>query len=318
MWKYLRIAATVTAAMVFGTLSVRPAFAQQLLAGFEQTLNTTAGGAPFFGYSIVGPEYTTTAGVTEGTSALVLHHAPDWITDGFRVAGGMPLAQLTATHDAVQFDLTTTDYGVAGDGWSPSWRVGWVIFQGSVGGWHQSAQFQPTVASDDGGSFTQNITVELDTVLTQTATPTGAKTDAQTYVSTGGGTNPQWDMLIVLIGGEQGTAIQPKPGDYSPDLLVGAPDYVTWRKTFGGTTLPNETASPGSVDAEDYTVWRANYGNDYSRVTTIIDNIRFANAGSGSGSLSQGAIPEPSSLIMALAAGLALAAGRRVRSSKIS
>jgi hypothetical protein len=297
MRKKIGFAAAAIAATVLATSFVRPTFAQQLLGGFEQTLVSTAGGTSFGGLSITGPEYSA-IGATEGTSALVLRHAPDWVTDGFKLAGGMPLAQLTSQHDFLQLDLTTMDYGIAGDGWAPSWRVGWVIFNGSVGGWQQSSQFDFPVASDDGGSSTQTITLDIGT--------SGVRANAQNFVNTGGGANPYWEMLIVLIGGEQGI----RPGDYSNDTPVNAQDYVIWRKTVGGTGLPNETVSPGLIDSADYDEWRRNFGG---RVTTIIDNIRFVNAGSGSGGLSTSGVPEPSSSILLFTAALMLAGRRRNR-----
>ena len=268
-------------------------------------------GATWEGPGIPNSEFVS-VGATDGTSALAVRHSTSWDANNpvpLILNGGMPLAQAVASHDFLAFDVTTTDSGIAGDGWSPSWRIMWVVVNSSQGNWHQSGQFDFPVAADDGGSFTwNNIVLDLTT--------SNIKADAQAYVNSGGGPNGYFQLLLPMIGGDQGTPV--KPGDYGSDNLVNAPDYVTWRKTFGGTTLPNETVSLGSVDAEDYTEWRAHFGADYSKITTIIDNIRFANAGSGSGSLSQGAIPEPSSLVMALAAGLALAVRRRVRSSKVS
>ena len=102
-------------------------------------------------------------------------------------------------------------------------------------------------------------------------------------MNSGGGVDPYFRLIFAMIGGDQGTPI--KAGDYNNNNVVDAADYIIWRDTVGGTTLANETVSPGSVDAEDYTEWRSHFGNDYSRITTIIDNVRFANPGSGSGSL---------------------------------
>ena len=52
---------------------------------------------------------------------------------------------------------------------------------------------------------------------------------------------------------------------------------------------------------EDYNEWKQNFGIDYTWITTIIDNVRLANAGSGA--FVSGATPEPTSAVLALMAG---------------
>ena len=80
-----------------------------------------------------------------------------------------------------------------------------------------------------------------------------------------------------------------KAGDYENTGIVNAADYVAYRDSIGGTIPANETVSPGVVDTADYDEWCAHFGTNYTFITTIIDNVRFANAGSGAGS----AVPEP-------------------------
>jgi hypothetical protein len=74
------------------------------------------------------------------------------------------------------------------------------------------------------------------------------------------------------------------PGDYNNNGVVDTADYVLWRK---GGPLQNEVNTPGTVDASDYDAWRMRFGNT---------------AGSGSGSLDAGAVPEPSTSLLALLA----------------
>jgi hypothetical protein len=89
------------------------------------------------------------------------------------------------------------------------------------------------------------------------------------------------------------------PGDYNNNGVVDTADYVLWRK---GGPLQNEVNTPGTVDASDYDAWRARFG----KIT----------AGSGSGSLDGGAVPEPStSLLASLAIATTAAIGRGRRSS---
>ena len=76
---------------------------------------------------------------------------------------------------------------------------------------------------------------------------------------------------IMLMALNDGVFLAPIPGDYNGDGTVDAADYVLWRK--------NPTAFGGDAG---YTTWRANYGS------TI-----------GTGSLSNTAVPEPGTLVLA-------------------
>jgi hypothetical protein len=87
------------------------------------------------------------------------------------------------------------------------------------------------------------------------------------------------DIVLIVTGGSL-------PGDFNHDNVVDAADYVLWRK------------DPSAFLPDDYDTWRANFGNS---------------PGSGSGSdLGGGAVPEPTSIVFALAAaaGLCLIGGR--------
>jgi hypothetical protein len=82
------------------------------------------------------------------------------------------------------------------------------------------------------------------------------------------------------------------PGDFNNDGRVDAADYTVWRDNLGAADESgiNNNGDGGGVTASDYTFWRARFGNT---------------AGSGSGSLSPAAVPEPSSLgILILAMGV--------------
>lgn len=98
-------------------------------------------------------------------------------------------------------------------------------------------------------------------------------------------------------GGTEFTA-PPVPGDYNNNGTVDAGDYVLWSK--GVAPLVNEvdvTGGAGVTNSGDYTAWRARFGN---------------NSGSGSG-LGAGAVPEPTTALLALLAGLATVASWRRR-----
>jgi hypothetical protein len=298
MWKHVELLAITIAVIICGTLLDSRAAAQQVLASFEQTLVSSADNVPFEGTWVASPDYTPT-GATDGANALAVHHSPTWLTEGLFLKAGLPLAEQAAQHDFMLIDLTTTDLGLPADGWSPSWRQVFVVFNASPehGGWQQN-QIDFPVAADDGTSLTYTAVLDL--------VSSGIKANAQSFVETGGGPNTWWELFLIFQGGDQGTVV--KTGDYNNDNIVDAADYVIWRKNLNGTSLPNETASLGIVDGEDYTEWQRAFGTDYSKITSIIDNIRFANAGSGAG-----AAPEPSSAVLMLVASLAVAGcGRRV------
>jgi hypothetical protein len=79
------------------------------------------------------------------------------------------------------------------------------------------------------------------------------------------------------------------PGDYNNNGVVDAADYVLWRK--GVQPLQNEVAVPiGTTDGADFTAWRARFGNT-----------------SGSGAMFEiTAVPEATSLVLAVLGLLAI------------
>jgi PEP-CTERM motif len=107
--------------------------------------------------------------------------------------------------------------------------------------------------------------------------------------------NGVFDFAISNLSYTGGTALAGVPGDYNNNGTVDIGDYVAWRK---GGTLANEVDTPGTVNAADYTEWKARFGNV---------------SGSGSG-LDAGAVPEPTTAVLALLAGLATVASWRRRS----
>jgi hypothetical protein len=85
------------------------------------------------------------------------------------------------------------------------------------------------------------------------------------------------------------------PGDFNHDWLVDNADYATWRSQFGKTTgyMPADGNGDGKVDAADYILWR-----------------KYATS-SGSGAITDGAVPEPAALGLVAIVGLSLALRRR-------
>jgi hypothetical protein len=91
---------------------------------------------------------------------------------------------------------------------------------------------------------------------------------------------------VSILAGEVGVL----QGDYNGDGKVDTADYVVWRKSDGTT--------------EGYNTWKSNFGS-------------MAGGGAGA-SVSFSAVPEPSSLLLSLAAGVAIIGNflfRRIRGS---
>lgn len=84
-------------------------------------------------------------------------------------------------------------------------------------------------------------------------------------------------------------------GDFDNDGKVDAEDYTVWRDNFGSTTaLPNDNALGTPIGNAHYDLWKANFG-----------------MGAGSGSLAAAGVPEPSSMVLLLAAIVGVAAASR-------
>jgi Glycosyl hydrolases family 28 len=81
------------------------------------------------------------------------------------------------------------------------------------------------------------------------------------------------------------------PGDYSGNGSVGPEDYDMWTANFGSTSsLAADGNGNGIVDAGDYTVWRDHLGMSLG-------------SGAGASSSNTAAVPEPSTILLALMAG---------------
>jgi GH35 family endo-1,4-beta-xylanase len=88
-------------------------------------------------------------------------------------------------------------------------------------------------------------------------------------------------------------------GDYNFDGVVNAADYTIWRDTLGSTTdLRADGNGDGVIDQADYDLWASKFGTVY--------------VASGAGAGSNGAVPEPASIGLALMAALATVIVRRL------
>lgn len=102
------------------------------------------------------------------------------------------------------------------------------------------------------------------------------------------------DHLPVVADYSFATAIG-APGDFDHSGVVDANDYALWRSTFNSTTnLSADGNHDGIVDSGDYAIWRAN----------------LAVAGSGVALNDAQAVPEPTSFVAFVLAGMVSAAWR--------
>jgi hypothetical protein len=102
-------------------------------------------------------------------------------------------------------------------------------------------------------------------------------------------------------------------GDYNFGGGIDASDYVLWRK---GGPLVNEIDNPGTVDAADYTAWQARFGNSVRNgvFDFTISNLSYTGGTAISGSgVGAGAVPEPTTALLALFACLVTAPSWRRR-----
>lgn len=78
-------------------------------------------------------------------------------------------------------------------------------------------------------------------------------------------------------------------GDYNENNTIDAADYTVWRDLLGTAgPLPNDP-TPGTIDISDFEYWKANFGNTL-----------------GSGAVAAAAVPEPTSMLVALVGLLSL------------
>jgi T5SS/PEP-CTERM-associated repeat protein len=99
-----------------------------------------------------------------------------------------------------------------------------------------------------------------------------------------------WNTSQLYTNGVISVASASLPGDFNHDGVVGAADYVAWRKGLGTVYTPT-----------DYNVWRANFG---------------APSGSGVGaSLSGSAVPEPGGIVLLFLAAIGSSAPWRRRAA---
>jgi len=87
------------------------------------------------------------------------------------------------------------------------------------------------------------------------------------------------------------------PGDYDNNGTVELADYTKWRQLFGSSNPEADGNNDNVVNAADYVIWRDHLGQS---------------AGSGAGSVTGTAVPEPAAgLLWLLAIGAMLLRGRR-------
>jgi fibronectin-binding autotransporter adhesin len=113
-----------------------------------------------------------------------------------------------------------------------------------------------------------------------------------------------FDTSQLLVTGEisvvMATALA---GDFNGDGIVDAADYTVWRDNLGAaneSAFAPGTGNGGGIDATDYSLWRTNFGTTAGSLV-------------GAG---QGAVPEPATVVLALAAGLGMVVAVRRKATR--
>jgi len=276
------LSSTIVTALIF--ISQQCSAAETLLSGFEGDLSTTLG-LDWQDDSISSAFVTT--GATQGTQALEITH-PRTQSIPLKLFGSIDTIYETfIDHTQLRADFTlpaNADY--------------------------REAFFRLQV---NGGAFTID---GDDMILTPGETVNGIwDYEAEGVFGTLGMIGPITAFSLQL--GMRGPEIGLPPtsvtivdnirwfspsasllGDYNGNDEVDAADYTVWRDalTAGATELLNDP-TPGTVSESDFTYWRDHFGETL---------------GAGAFSLTA-AVPEPSSLLLALICGMLLPIARTRR-----
>lgn len=228
--------------------------------------------------------FDTTLGVTEGTQAVRLTHPLDAWQHGFRLNTGA-LAPIVASHDTLEFDATASP--------DATWRGLWVIMQGDGMSWTQAAQVDLVPGQ------TQHVSISLSQ-----PDPAAPTKNWKAAAAASGGT--WWQILFAIMGGDAaspdtytnfdnikfGGSPPTSPADFNNDTFVNGADLDIWKTGFE-TDATGDADDDLDSDGNDFLIWQ----RELDMPVAIVS-----------------AVPEPSSVLLALGAtALAAAAARRRR-----
>lgn len=166
-------------------------------------------------------------------------------------------------------------------------------------GWHN---LKVEISQVGGATPVQNYQFFVDNVLAETVNGVASAARQYNLIRIGAGTSSaSLDAYYDNFKIEHILAAPPAfNGDFNGDLVVDAADYVIWRdndgQTGGATKDVGDANGDGNVDSADYGIWKGTFGN------TITASGGFLNVGT---------IPEPTSLVLVLAAAAFIAPRRR-------
>lgn len=149
------------------------------------------------------------------------------------------------------------------------------------------AEFDAPVPLGEGASQWVN---DIPSVIYGTSTSQNAALDDGIEI----GTRERLTNLDVAALVDIGWQIEEVVGDYSSDGVINAADYVVWRNTLGSTTdLRADGSGNSRVGSEDYDIWVDRFNNASGHGVALGENV---------GAGSDGAVPEPNSLVIFLTA----------------
>jgi hypothetical protein len=260
-------------------VAVSGVVADTLLSSFEQNLDTTIGLT--WQTRPLSTQYVT-AGATDGTYAIQIEHGTEWTnetTDDFML-GGRETAQLVATHDFLEIDVTTPP--------DIAWRQLFVVMQGGdpYSGWLQAEQFD-LVANQ-----TQTISLDLNSTVDGSATGESYREHAAAVAA-----NPDgwWELYLIFQGEDQSGAV----------MVTTTIDNV--RFTGGSDILLGDVNLDGEVNGLDVDPfvdvllngpYQGEADMDGNGEVNGLDVDPFVVAVVGGGGAL--AVPEPSTMMLAL------------------
>lgn len=270
---------------------VRHAAADTFVSGFNNDLTSSLG----VNWEVFDTTWRSefVPQLSEGTGALRLHHNSNWQV-GVKLAGGEALAQLVATSNTLELDAIGA-FGMA-------WRQAFVVLNGNNEhvGFQQTEEFPLTVPSE--AQPFNHIVIDLNDANRTAAGAQNWKALAQAWLNApAGNTRTYFELMIGFQGGSN-----PATADFNFDTHVDGNDFLIWQRNLGNMEAGPEqgdTNFDAIVDGVDLGTWRTEFGRP---LFTTIDNIVFKSS-------PVAAVPEPSTIVGGLVAGVFVAARRRRR-----
>ncbi len=282
----------VLSAIVVGGLFCSDAPADTFISGYEGDFGSSIGleWNPIGDPANADFAFVDDRGVTQGLEALEVTHNTGW-THSLQLDGGQ-LMELVANSDTFELDVTV-------DGFNTSWRQLFFVMQGNGLGWSQVG-----IDLDAGTGFDPYVTTNVSIDLADPNGDGSANWKQAAIDSLPDVENTWWQIHLIFQGqdltGESRVAtvidnlrfVGGPDADFNDDTVIDGDDLALWQSDYGADVDGIADADgDGDSDGSDYLAWQ----QQFTGATPAV-----------------GAVPEPSTLAMLVAAiGLSAARIRR-------